>query len=74
MDYRGSQNCKTKQIYNLIEEFYPHGNYIELFGRNNNLRNGWFTLGNQIFSYVNFIYYLIDCSSFGNGSERRGNE
>jgi hypothetical protein len=55
-DYRAKQSQKTNQIYDLIENFFPHSRCIELFGRHNNLRNNWFTLGNQIFRF--FFFFL----------------
>jgi len=33
-------------MYDIIELMLPGSNKIELFARNNNLRYGWFSLGN----------------------------
>lgn len=57
VDYRGKQSQKTNKIYDLIETFFPNGKYIELFGRYNNLRNNWYTLGNQMFEFVNIFIF-----------------
>jgi len=35
-------------MYELIELIMPGSKKIEIFGRNNNLRPGWFTVGNQL--------------------------
>ena len=37
---------KPDQIYTLIDLLMPTANKIELFARNNNLREGWLSLGN----------------------------
>mmetsp|Transcript_34808 Transcript_34808/g.53459 ORF Transcript_34808/g.53459 Transcript_34808/m.53459 type:complete len:155 (-) Transcript_34808:468-932(-) len=37
---------KPDQIYTLIELMLPTANKVELFARNNNLRQGWLSLGN----------------------------
>lgn len=39
---------KPEQIYTLIDLLLPTANKIELFARNNNLREGWLSLGNQL--------------------------
>ena len=39
---------KPKEIYEMIEKMVPGSKKIELFARNNNLRDGWLSLGNQI--------------------------
>jgi mRNA (2'-O-methyladenosine-N6-)-methyltransferase len=46
-DQRGKQSAKSKKIYDIIEYMVPDGKYIELFGRKNNLRSKWVTLGND---------------------------
>ena len=38
---------KPRQLYELIERFCPKGDYLELFGRVNNIRHGWVTAGNE---------------------------
>ena len=48
---RRGQSQKPNEIYKYIEKFAPkekNNTYIELFGRRNNLRNGWVTLGNEL--------------------------
>lgn len=39
---------KPEEIYELIEKMMPGSKKIELFARNNNLREGWLSLGNQL--------------------------
>ena len=39
---------KPEQIYTLIDLLLPTANKIELFARNNNLHEGWLSLGNQL--------------------------
>jgi mRNA (2'-O-methyladenosine-N6-)-methyltransferase len=45
---RRGQSQKPEEIYQMIEELLPGGCYLEVFGRRNNLRNGWVTIGNEI--------------------------
>ena len=42
------QSRKPDQLYEIIENLYPKGRFIELFGRLHNLRNGWVTIGNEL--------------------------
>lgn len=37
---------KPNQVYEIIDYLMPGAKKIELFARNNNLRPGWFSLGN----------------------------
>lgn len=39
---------KPDQLYTVIELMMPGSKKIEVFARNNNLRGGWLSLGNQI--------------------------
>lgn len=39
---------KPDQLYEIIDMMMPNSRKIEVFARNNNLRKGWFSLGNQI--------------------------
>jgi mRNA (2'-O-methyladenosine-N6-)-methyltransferase len=43
---RRGQSQKPTEIYEYIEKIIPKGNYLEVFGRRNNLRNNWVTIGN----------------------------
>lgn len=44
-----SQSQKPSDFYDMIESFAPKGShFLEVFGRRNNLRNGWVTIGNQL--------------------------
>ena len=45
---RRGQSQKPEEIYQLIEALVPGGNYLELFGRKNNLRDLWVTVGNEV--------------------------
>ena len=45
---RRGQSQKPEEIYQMIEAVVPDGCYLEIFGRRNNLRNGWITIGNEI--------------------------
>eukprot|EP00347_Sterkiella_histriomuscorum_P007522 403348598 len=56
---------KPEQIYTLIDILIPGAKKIELFARNNNLRRGWLSLGNQLGeNYVNWKNVVIcdDCN------------
>ena len=39
---------KPDQLYEIIELMMPGSTKIEIFARNNNLRPGWFSIGNQL--------------------------
>lgn len=43
---RRGQSQKPCEIYEYIEELVPNGYYLEIFGRRNNLRDKWITIGN----------------------------
>jgi len=45
---RRGQSQKPNEIYSLIESLVPQGYYLEIFGRRNNLRNKWVTIGNEL--------------------------
>lgn len=45
---RGHQSVKPIKMYEIIEAMVPNGSYIELFGRKNNLRTKWITIGNEL--------------------------
>eukprot|EP00826_Nyctotherus_ovalis_P041441 TRINITY_DN4168_c0_g3_i1.p1 TRINITY_DN4168_c0_g3~~TRINITY_DN4168_c0_g3_i1.p1 ORF type:complete len:189 (+),score=31.42 TRINITY_DN4168_c0_g3_i1:211-777(+) len=45
---RRGQSQKPNGIYEMIEALVPNGYYLELFGRRNNLRDGWVTIGNEL--------------------------
>ena len=45
---RRGQSQKPNEIYDLIERMIPNGYYLEIFGRRNNLRDGWVTIGNEL--------------------------
>ena len=45
---RRGQSQKPEELYELIEKLVPHGRYLEIFGRKNNLRDYWVTIGNEI--------------------------
>jgi len=45
---RRGQSQKPEEIYEYCEELVENGLFLEIFGRRNNLRNGWITIGNEI--------------------------
>lgn len=53
---RRGQSQKPNEIYEIIEEMIPQGKlsllrqgfYLEIFGRRNNLRDRWVTIGNEL--------------------------
>ncbi|GBB96046.1 hypothetical protein RclHR1_02670015 [Rhizophagus clarus] len=45
---RRGQSQKPEELYEMIEELVPDGNYLEIFGRKNNLRDYWVTIGNEL--------------------------
>ena len=45
---RRGQSQKPNKIYELVETIMPGGCYLEIFGRRNNLRKGWVTIGNEL--------------------------
>jgi len=45
---RKGQSQKPIEIYEYIERLVPNGCYLEIFGRRNNLRNYWVTIGNEL--------------------------
>ena len=44
-DRRG-QSQKPEEVYEYINQLVPNGHYLEIFGRRNNLREKWVTIGN----------------------------
>lgn len=45
---RRGQSQKPEELYEIIEELIPGGRYLEIFGRKNNLRDYWVTIGNEL--------------------------
>ena len=45
---RRAQSQKPNEIYEYIEQLLPGGYFLEIFGRRNNLRSGWVTIGNEL--------------------------
>jgi len=45
---RRGQSQKPEEIYEYCEDLVSDGLFLEIFGRRNNLRNGWITIGNEI--------------------------
>lgn len=45
---RRGQSQKPLEVYERIESLVPEGCYLEIFGRRNNLRAGWVTIGNEL--------------------------
>ena len=44
---RGRTHEKPVEFYEIIEQLVPDGNYLEIFGRRNNVRTKWTTVGND---------------------------
>lgn len=42
------QSHKPEALYEIIEEVFPDGMYIEIFARAHNLRDGWVSLGLEV--------------------------
>jgi hypothetical protein len=42
------ESQKPVELYEIIELMMPGAKKIEFFARNHNLRNGWFSLGNEL--------------------------
>ncbi|KAJ2551560.1 hypothetical protein EV175_003645 [Coemansia sp. RSA 1933] len=45
---RRGQSQKPEEMYEIIEQLVPGGKYLEIFGRKNNLRDYWVTVGNEL--------------------------
>jgi len=45
---RRGQSQKPEELYEMIEELIPNGKYLEIFGRKNNLRDYWVTIGSEL--------------------------
>ena len=45
---RRGQSQKPTELYELVEKLIPNGKYLEIFGRRNNLRNFWTTIGLEL--------------------------
>ena len=45
---RRGQSQKPEEIYHLVEAVCPGGSFLEIFGRKNNLRDFWVTVGNEV--------------------------
>lgn len=45
---RRGQSQKPEEIYEYCEQLVKDGLFLEIFGRRNNLRDGWITIGNEI--------------------------
>ncbi|KAH3683363.1 hypothetical protein WICPIJ_005664 [Wickerhamomyces pijperi] len=50
---------KPDELYDMVERLVgPHARKLEIFGRDHNLRKGWFTIGNQL-SGVNILEHDV---------------
>lgn len=56
-----SKSQKPEEIYELVEKMMPGAKKLELFARNHNLKEGWFSIGNQLGENYNKWKNLIDC-------------
>lgn len=41
-----NKSQKPVELYEIIELMMPGAKKVEIFARNNNLRHGWFSIGN----------------------------
>ena len=57
---RRGQSQKPEEIYEIAEALVPNGYYLEIFGRRNNLHNGWVTIGNELWltSLLSYWVYI----------------
>ena len=52
---RRGQSQKPEEIYDICEALVPQGYYLEIFGRRNNLHDGWCTIGNELWCSCPFL-------------------
>lgn len=52
---------KPVEIYEIIEMMMPGSKKLEVFARNNNLRKGWFSIGNQLGEEFHQWTNKVDC-------------
>lgn len=52
---------KPIQFYQILEEMCPNGRKINLFATNNDIRQGWLSLGNELGPHYNWEQYEIYC-------------
>lgn len=52
---------KPDELYELIELMFPSTKKIEVYARNNNLRFGWFSLGNQLGESYDKWLLMLHC-------------
>lgn len=60
---------KPDDIYELIDKMMPGAKKIELFARNNNLREGWLSLGNQLGENFHQWKNIISCDQCNSSIE-----
>jgi len=60
---------KPEEIYQIIEKMMPGAKKIELFARNNNLKEGWLSLGNQLGENFQSWKNIIHCDNCSNKIE-----
>ena len=56
---------KPNEIYEIIELMMPGAKKIELFAKNQNLRPGWFALGNKIGDSFDKWFTKLECNECG---------
>lgn len=57
-----TKSKKPQELYEIIERMVPGARKIELFARNNNLRMGWLSLGNQLGEYYEWTVDSVKCN------------
>ena len=61
---------KPLQLYTMIELMMPGAKKIELFARNNNLREGWLSLGNQLGANYDSWECQVNCDKCNHKIEK----
>ena len=56
---------KPDELYELIDLMMPGAKKVEIFARNNNIRPGWFALGNQLGPQFGKWRNLVQCDGCG---------
>ena len=56
-----SKSQKPDELYELIELMMPGSKKVEIFARNNNVRPGWFAIGNQLGPQFGKWKNLVHC-------------
>lgn len=58
-----AKSQKPDELYEMIDLMMPGSKKIEIFARNNNVRAGWFALGNQLGPQFDKWKNLVNCNN-----------